>query len=1334
MSLTTGRTKRIRVTALPAKVGTGVATVRRRIALLVSAVAMLLLGAPLARGAEAVRKRYDLPADAAERSLRRFSVQSGLPVVFPTEVVEGIRTTTVRGEYSAHEALDRMIEGTALTAVKDSETGALTVTRVPPTPARPASVVAASSLSTPPAPAAPAAPTTPSPMNPPARSSLGAGLVALLASTSLAAQTAPTPSRAATNDAAIELSPFVVQEDQDSGYYASQTLAGGRLKQDLKNTGSAIQVITKDFMSDIAATGIEELFQYTTGTEVGGILGNFTGATGEGTPETFTDAARRDPDGTSRLRGLGSPDRTRNFFKTSIPFDAYNTGRVEINRGTNSFLFGLGSPAGLVNSEVARASFTDSNEVSTRLGSGGKTPSYRGSFNLNRVLVKDVAAIYVAALTDRTKYRQEPTYKNDDRQYGAITLRPFRNKNTVLSAHVENGRIRGNAPDVLLPWHTLDTFLDHPAVGRYSINVHDNLLRWNNPEGPSQAQFNALSAAEKLRYRVRDLPTGNTLRASTFGPAYGLVYDGRNGANPTFAYTSSLRGTDYLTGDPFWDPVRGGTGNPQDIFHGDKFEANGTGWLRQGFTDLKTFDFSRANLGWDNDNYGRDFVNYNLALQQLLWNGRAGFELAYDYQDLTRESNTQFTTINSKILFDINETLLLPADPNYLTSGNAAPLRNPNYGRPFIVSGRTGREVTDTQQSAARFTGFIKLDLAEKAKSRWLGRFLGRHTFAGLFDQSVYDEKFVQYADNSFGDPDPALHLGPATARRTGTTERSVPKMVYIGPPQLNAFTDPNFTIRDFILYPAKYNMDIPDDYSISKLSWNLGPDANNDNIGNNSRINGNERWVEGRFTPREVPGNNHRILQTKVTSIAVNAQSQFFDDLLVVNTGYRQDLVKNWVNTEAKRIGLDEIPDVSSAGLRLEDGVFTKVNSDIFAYGGVLHWPRKLIKLPRWINDVTLHYNSSDNFVPEAERVDAYNRPLSSPKGFSKDYGVSISFLNNKVVARLNWYESHLLNATSSANPNRIYSNIFTQYGRHNREFSQIDTNRDGVIDPEAIARLNPGETVESFYPNFGQSKAAWAALDAFLTPELRAAYNYRTDADGFSIIQSGGNVRDTQDIEGRGFEAEITLNPTPSWRIAFNAAKQETILTNIAPRFDALLEEFWLPHNVRFGHLNTNTPSQVRAGTSLLTETNGQLVEYYTAKGQTGRPQAEQRKWRVNVVNRYEFREGRLRGFSVGGAVRWQDRYAYGYPIYTNEVGVILPVINQPYFAPSELNLDLTFGYRRKIFRTINWSAQVNIRNVNNWSSDGVSIIRAQPDGTPGRARFDPPREILLTNTFRF
>ncbi len=118
--------------------------------------------------------------------------------------------------------------------------------------------------------------------------------------------------RAATKaalEAAVKLSPFVVEEEQEQGYYASQTLAGGRVRQDLKDTGTSIQVVTKEFMEDLGVTGVEELFQYTTGTEVGGILGNFTGAGDNFDGETSTGEARRNPDGATRVRGLSARGR-----------------------------------------------------------------------------------------------------------------------------------------------------------------------------------------------------------------------------------------------------------------------------------------------------------------------------------------------------------------------------------------------------------------------------------------------------------------------------------------------------------------------------------------------------------------------------------------------------------------------------------------------------------------------------------------------------------------------------------------------------------------------------------------------------------------------------------------------------------------------------------------------------------------------------------------------------------------------------------------------------------------------------------------------------------------
>ncbi|MBA4136972.1 MAG: hypothetical protein C0518_06620 [Opitutus sp.] len=88
------------------------------------------LFAGLVVAADLVR-RFDLPADDAERALKRFSEQAGQQVLFPTNVVQGVRTNVVRGELETRVALEQLLAGTGLTAVRDEQTGAFTVRRAP---------------------------------------------------------------------------------------------------------------------------------------------------------------------------------------------------------------------------------------------------------------------------------------------------------------------------------------------------------------------------------------------------------------------------------------------------------------------------------------------------------------------------------------------------------------------------------------------------------------------------------------------------------------------------------------------------------------------------------------------------------------------------------------------------------------------------------------------------------------------------------------------------------------------------------------------------------------------------------------------------------------------------------------------------------------------------------------------------------------------------------------------------------------------------------------------------------------------------------------------------
>jgi len=1201
---------------------------------------------------------------------------------------------------------------------------------------------------------------------------------ALLSASLLAAQATDASSNEVDAEDVLNLSPFVVDAATDEGYAATQTLAGGRLNQSLKNTGAAIQVITKDFMDDIGATGIEELLQYTTNSEVAGILGNFTGSSDGGDGEVSTGGARREPDGASRVRGLAAPDRTRNFFKTDIPFDTYNTERVDINRGANSFLFGLGSPAGLINNGMATARFKDSGEVSTRVGSGGENPSWRASFKYNKVLIENKLAVHVAGLVDRTEYRQRPTYKNDDRIYATFTFRPFGNTNTVIKGHYETGEVLGNAPDVLMPINNLGTFLDY----KQSFDIYENLRRFNNQEGPNLAQWTNsknvarfVTAEERANWPMYTDNDGNkqpfirnSVANAVYGNngwgngAYGFVFDGSNGKEPSFAYTDLLAGNVYNNKNRFWDPENRGKGAPQRLYPGNLQDINGTGWLDQGFVNLETFNFSKYNLGWDNDYYTRDFDNLNLSLEQVFWKGKAGVTVAWDYQDIYRENYTAFNGANSQVTFDVNRDLLLPTQ-GYLDGGPPDTIPNPNYGRPVVLNKSSFNEI-DEQRETLRFTAFVTHDFRDKTDSDFWGDLLGSHTLTLLGDRNVYDENRVSYQYNSFGDPEPALHITDSNARQTANNVRNVPNLIYLGPAQLGAFTDPKWSLNDFILQPAKFNILRPDGFEIQKMSWNLGPDASNENLGvvtgPNSVINGNEDWVEGTFRVQKVPTKNYRLQRTEITSAAVNSQSMMFNDHLVINMGYREDTIDNWTNTDANLIGLDEIPDLTPEGWKLEDGIYAQTEESTFGYGGVLYWPKQIIPLPEIFDDITFHYNTSDNFIPATDRVDEVRQPVDSPRGESKDWGVSFYMMDSRLTARLNWFQASLLGASSSVsnNYNQVISNMFSHYGNLGRQLQEFDSDRDGVLDqgvrdeitaPDGgVFPFDPmtgfndeGLTVDEFiareFPGITDSIAARASIAPFLTDPLKAAFNYRELANGGVATQWAGSITDTQDIDAKGFEAELIFNPTRSWRIAFNAARQQTTLTNIAPRLTAFLNNVWIPHLAQFGHLDWNAPVQENAGNTTRQQVNIPLLDYYAIKGSEGKPNPEQREWRFNLITNYQFREGALKGWSIGGAARWEDEFAGGYPITTDPVsGLVLPEVENPYFGKRELSFDATFGYRRKVefMGGVDWRMQINIRNLQNLDNGDVQATRFQPDGSVARARYAAPSQFWLTNTFSF
>ncbi|MBS0632726.1 MAG: STN domain-containing protein [Verrucomicrobia bacterium] len=104
---------------------------RLRLIPALAALCLALFFPPLLRAADAPATLidFDLPAGDAESTLRAFGRQSGLQILFPTDLVRGLRTGALAGRFTPRDALHRLLAGTPLTALFDAGTGTFSLVR-----------------------------------------------------------------------------------------------------------------------------------------------------------------------------------------------------------------------------------------------------------------------------------------------------------------------------------------------------------------------------------------------------------------------------------------------------------------------------------------------------------------------------------------------------------------------------------------------------------------------------------------------------------------------------------------------------------------------------------------------------------------------------------------------------------------------------------------------------------------------------------------------------------------------------------------------------------------------------------------------------------------------------------------------------------------------------------------------------------------------------------------------------------------------------------------------------------------------------------------------------
>ncbi len=1159
---------------------------------------LLLVVTPRTGLAAEPLRTFDLPADPAEKTLKLFSEQSGRGLIMGADAVGATRTNAVSGKLTAPDALARMLAGTGFVATQDEKSGAFVVHAENPRPKADR--------------AAPAAPSDRPKTNP-----------------------APEPVEL------VQLSPFVVSEDDSVGYAANSTLAGTRLNTALRDVGASISIITSEFLVDTASTNLGELLTLTTGTEVGGVLGNFAGgAEAFGRPDQ--SEARENPEGNQRIRGIGPASPTRDFFHSDIPMDAYNTARVTINRGPNSLLFGIGNPAGTIDTSLRKAQLgRDRNEVTARYGSNA---SYRSSLDLNRVLVKDRLAFRLATVGEQNNFDQEPAFDRKRRIYGTVeaVLRDGKKSTifgkTSLRVAGETGDSQSTPVNVIPPTNAYSIFFQppDPALDRIpGVDLNPTVLAgspgyiWSprvtvdnrgNSAGlpqnngayyfvpwfihiplvfdtPGQREPGylngnnpALSGIAGVMGRIRYAANPNNrpaIDAISTTSSYNLIpgfttpvlqnravfdyrsrlisgatnrieqnftalnaavtqelFGGRGGlelavdkqttrSNRALPFSQGQNGSAnglsdiyidvsrYLSNDqpnpdlgrPFMQQLgiqdrntRRYAPNPNNRQAIDTFYSGSvvpTGFVAATLQNTAIFDYRIRLLTGGLNHIDQVFQVGNLAFTQELVGGRGGIEVAYDQQRTRSTRLLPFSfgdngggTPGGGIAIDVAQYL-----------SNDQP--NPNAGRPFVSQqGITDRTQTGLRE-AFRATAFYKLDLEDRGR-KLFGVPLGNHIFTGLHTQNRNDASTFNYAT---GWTSPTRNLNTDVFQSTiGGNFRTTPVVVqYLGPSAVNANSLNDVRITNVV------DARVPqtgDTYNVSFFDF-TGKRLVTEPLSVLRFLNGNSK--------------SRQLIQSQSFSL----KSDFFKNNIVSVVGWRWDHLKTFSS-----VGNTRNPDdtLNNAALRLSATPNLDERGRNFTWSTVGRLPRFLTKrLPLGI-ELGGFYNASGNFNPVNIRTNLSGSIVPAPAGTTREYGVLVEFFDRRVSLRVNQF--HTVQTNSSNNAQGATGGIYN--------FPDFIASRYVTAQAQGIAfNTIPGVTAAG-YNSYAQ---LYDALFQLHPEPTRTIKNLRLNAAGTALQSSAiAGLTDTGDLDARGLEAELVGNVTRRWRVSFNVAKQETVVSGSA------------------------------------------------------------------------------------------------------------------------------------------------------------------------------------------
>ncbi|OIQ98873.1 catecholate siderophore receptor Fiu precursor [mine drainage metagenome] len=1222
-----------------------------------------------------------------------------------------------------------------------------------------------------------------------------------LALAALAAWAAPiaraqttTPSADAKDSAkddTLVLSPFEVVGTKDRGYAATSSLAGSRLNTPLKDIASAISVVTSQFMQDTGSTNLQQILVYQTDAEVSGIGGNYYG--GNADDGSYRARMLVNPQSGTRIRGLDTADLTRDYFATSIPMDAYNTSRVDIQRGPNSILFGLGSPAGIINNTLKTPGLQRTGgSVEMRVGSYG---SKRAVVDADVTLLRHTLGLRVIGMDDDAKYRQDFTFNHDKRIYGALRWQPKLGEGvfTQIDAIGESGRISANRPVAVTPADFISNWF-----GPLNHYLMYNPLTSNGiPQDSSGAQHPELTAYFSGA-PARDWWNGSpgTIWAN---PASGVIGSGgldayRQRDGEPWGGLSGVTNANWTEGGPWIkDQASYYANNPivsklisnYQTTTGQTFSGFGSSLWPTQMILSGPLAFTNRTLQGPNKSEWNNFDSIKLSGTQSYLNGRLGINGGY-YRESYRSGYANAISTD-RVTVDVNA---------FLRDGSA----NPNVGRPVLYGPSSGEQMQENREEY-RSSLYYKFNIADYVgRKNLLSRLFGEQIFTG----NLMGQRYEDFSRNfSLYGWDVNTYAGQFL---------------------------PDHTYYDWwgIHYLGSSLMNVPTFGAIPSSAIQGVTAVQNPGTSNNTLVwdSNTKTWHTATVDIVNYQNNiNHLYTGAAqgfddTTSKSFVWQGKLLNDSIDTLFGWRSDSYRRWDKPSSLIRDQYQTPMPYSSQWNYVGTSPLTADEQRRSWGVVLH-TRNLLEMlhytmPKGL-DVAFTYNESNSFRPSDVGTDVYGNKLDAPSGKTRDIGVLVTAMDNRYSFRATWYTTTQKNTTISDPSGMLYWNkagiartmnamemeTWTS-GTYRQQttpealvnkwmFGTYDTSianqplpadwRNNIAallneplrirraavpgNPEYVAQgtINPATGTPYLAPPLDDEELAYRKLwfaartDAQwsrpLDPAWWNAMQFKQDGTtdwGIWGQNSPAGEKLTNDLVSKGVEFELTANPTNNWRMTFNASRVMAVRSNILSDWAAYVaknKSLWfdgynqIPVN-QLNYWNITGFGQIRHWYSETTYSGavdtlgGRMAAnvygpYMNLIASNGQAVNELRKWRFNFVTNYTFDRGFLKHVNVGGAVRWQDRAAIGYyPKYQSDAGIWVTDVNNPIYGRSEANYDAWIGYERRLTRKITWQIQLNVRDL--FASSSLIPTMANPDGTIAQVRIPSPTTWSLTNTLSF